>query len=113
MVEVDKYRQIVQDFLTKVHPFGSSPYDQGVESQLVFATQHDHYLLVDVGWNQKTYVYGAIIHLDIKDGKVWIQRNMTEINLAEQLVEMGIPREQIVIGSPSPFMRQFSNYAVG
>jgi XisI protein len=58
-------------------------------------------------------VYGTLVHIDIKNGKVWIQRNNTEINLAERLVERGVQKENIVIGLHSPFMRQFSGYAVG
>jgi hypothetical protein len=58
-------------------------------------------------------VYGTIIHIDIKDEKIWIQRHNTEINLADRLVESGVPKENIVIGLYSPFMRQFSGYAVG
>jgi hypothetical protein len=65
-----------------------------------------------VGWNQKEYVYGTLVHIDIKNGKVWIQRNNTEINLAERLVERGISKENIVIGLHSPFMRQFSGYGL-
>jgi hypothetical protein len=53
------------------------------------------------------------IAIDIKDEKIWIQRNNTEINLADRLVEMGVVKEHIVIGFQSPFTRQFSGYAVG
>jgi hypothetical protein len=50
--------------------------------------------------------------IDIKDNKIWIQRNNTEINLAESLVKRGIDKNNIVIGLHSPFMRQFSGYAI-
>ncbi|MEA5479086.1 XisI protein [Pseudanabaena galeata UHCC 0370] len=112
MVELNEYRQIVKNLLEEINNYGVSLYDDGVESQVVFDEAHDHYLLVDVGWNQKKYVYGSIIHLDIKDGKVWIQRNNTEINIAERLVEKGIPKGNIVIGFQSVFTRQFSGYAL-
>jgi XisI protein len=114
MADLKKYRQIIQDLLTEIHGYGnSSYYSNGVEEEIVFDTERDRYLLIDVGWNQKEHIYGTILHIDIKGEKIWIQRNNTEINLADQLVESGVPKEDIVIGLHSPFMRQFSGYAVG
>jgi XisI protein len=110
MVEVKEYRQIIQDLIEEIHGYSNN--DNEIEEEIVFDRDRDRYLLIDVGWNQKEYVYGTTIHIDIKDGKIWIQRNNTEINLADRLVENGIPKENIVIGLHSPFMRQFSGYAV-
>ncbi|WP_460200716.1 element excision factor XisI family protein [Scytonema sp. NUACC21] len=45
-------------------------------------------------------------------GKIWIQYNGTEEALAERLVELGVPRSDIVLGFHSPFKRQFTSYAV-
>ncbi|MEO0988402.1 MAG: XisI protein [Cyanobacteria bacterium J06639_14] len=112
MAGLKDYRSLVEDLLRELHRYDQSSHG-GVESQLVFDAEHNHYLLIDVGWEQKQFVYGTIVHIDIKDGKVWIQRNNTEINLAERLVEQGIPKQNIVLGLHSPFMRQASGYAVG
>ena len=37
------------------------------------------------------------MHLDIIDGKIWIQHDGTEIGVANELVEMGVPKEDIVL----------------
>jgi hypothetical protein len=110
MANVKEYRQIVQKLLEEIHSYSINSSE--IEEEIVFDRDRDRYLLIDVGWHQKEYVYGTIVHIDIKDGKIWIQRNNTEINLAARLVESGIPKEHIVIGLHSPFMRQFSGYAV-
>ena len=47
-----------------------------------------------------------------KGEKVWIQHNMTESYVAEELVDMGVPPEHIVLGFHSPFSRQFTEFAV-
>jgi hypothetical protein len=112
MVKLEEYRQIIRDLLTEIRGYTDSSNPNGIEEQIIFDTEHDRYLLIDVGWNQKEYVYGTLVHIDIKNGKVWIQRNNTEINLAERLVERGISKENIVIGLHSPFMRQFSGYGL-
>lgn len=51
--------------------------------------------------------------MDIKAQKVWLQWNTTERDLAAELVAAGIPPEDVVLGFHTPFMRQFSGYAVG
>lgn len=112
MADLKQYRQIVQDLLREIYLRDTSGSNKDIESQLIFDTVNDHYLLVDVGWQGKKYVYGTIIHIDIKSDKIWIQRNNTEINLAEILQEKGVKKENIVIGLYSPFMRQFSGYAL-
>lgn len=53
-----------------------------------------------------------MIHLDIKDEKIWIQRNMTDIQIAEELTEMGVPKEDIVLGLQPFYQRQYTKYGV-
>ncbi|MBV8887231.1 MAG: XisI protein [Chroococcidiopsidaceae cyanobacterium CP_BM_RX_35] len=85
---------------------------QNVECQLIFDAEHDHYQLMDVGWQGLKRVYNCFIHLDIKDGKIWIQRNMTEVDVARELVEMGVPKEDIVLGLHPPYKRPYTGYGV-
>ena len=56
--------------------------------------------------------YHCFIHIDIKDGKIWIQRNMTEADLAQELVEMGVAQEDIVLGLHPPYKRPLTGYGV-
>jgi hypothetical protein len=85
-----------------------------VEGQLIFDTERDHYQLMNVGWQQGIHrVYGTVIHIDIKDGKLWIQWDGTDDAVAEELVERGIPKSDIVIGFHMPYKRQFTEFATG
>ena len=38
--------------------------------------------------------------------------NMTEVDIARELVEMGIPREDIVLGLHPPYKRPYTGYGV-
>lgn len=87
--------------------------NDGVETQLVTDTEHDHYQLMQVGWLNKRRIYGCILHLDIKEDKVWIQHNGTEIEIGEELAKAGIPKKNIVVGFHAPYKRQLTDYAVG
>ncbi|MDB9540218.1 XisI protein [Anabaenopsis tanganyikae CS-531] len=111
MDKLTKYKQIIQQLLQEYAAYSSQ--DQEIETQLISDTQNHHYQLVHVGWKNQRRVYGCIVHLDIKDGKIWVQHNGTENEIGEDLVKLGIPKQDIVIGFHSPFKRQFTDYAVG
>ncbi|MBW4440957.1 MAG: XisI protein [Plectolyngbya sp. WJT66-NPBG17] len=108
MEEIEHYRNLVRQILTD-HADATI---ETIQPQQIFDTTHDHYQLNYVGWQGKRRVFGPILHLNIQNGKVWIQYNRTEDSIAERLVELGVPRSDIVIGFHSPFKRQFSGYAV-
>lgn len=110
MDRLTQYREIVKQLLISYAEIGSP--DPDVETQIVFDTDHDHYQLMNVGWKNQRRIYGCFLHIDIKDGKVWLQHNGTEDEVAEDLVNLGIPKQDIVIGFHSPFKRQFTEYAV-
>jgi XisI protein len=79
---------------------------------LLSETLRERYQLLDIGWEEFRRVYNCFIHLDIKDGKIWIQRNMTEADLAQELVEMGVLKEDIVLGLQPLYKRPYTGYAV-
>ena len=54
-----------------------------------------------------------IIHVDIKDNKIWIQRDGTEIGIANELIAAGVPKEDIVLGFYAAYKREFTDFAVG
>ena len=85
----------------------------GVERQLVIDAERDHYLLMTVGWQGPQRVDGCVIHIDIKDGQVWIQHDGTERGMANDLVERGIPKTAIVLGFHAPYKRPYTGFGVG
>ncbi|MFG3816675.1 XisI protein [Limnothrix redekei] len=83
-----------------------------MEVQTLFDSEHDHYQVFAIGWYNKQRIYGCSMHLDLKQGKIWIQANNTELDIAQNLVERGIPKEDIVLGLQPPNFRRFSGYAI-
>ncbi len=102
------YRQCVCQLLTAEvrKDLGNSD----IESQLIFDREGDRYLLLDVGWQGLHRIYTCFMHLDIKEGKIWIQHNMTEVDIAQKLVEMGVPKEDIIFGLHPPYKRPYTGY---
>ena len=111
IAELNEYRKKIQDLLIELAEYGSS--NGEVESQLIFDTERDHYQLAYVGWRNNHRIYGCVVHLDIKAGKVWVQHNGTEFDISIRLSEIGIPKQNIVNGFHSSYMRQFTDFAVG
>jgi hypothetical protein len=110
MDKLETYRNIIQQLLEEYAQFGSG--DEAVEIQLLADTVRDHYQLMHIGWQNERRIYGCILHLDIKDGKIWLQHNGTEDDIPAELVKLGVPKTDIVVGFHSPFKRQFTEYAV-
>lgn len=110
MDKLTQYREVVKKLITDYANTGT-PKDC-IERQLIFDPERDRYQLVNVGWENRHRVYGCVLHIDLKEGKIWLQYNGTEIDFAAELVQMGVAPEDIVIGFHSPWMRQFTQYAV-
>jgi len=110
MDKVAQYRSFVQTLLSQYAKHDVS--DDQVEVQLIFDSEHDHYQWMNVGWQHFNRIYRCVIHIDIKDGKIWLQQNLTDQDPAVELVKMGVPREDIVLGLQPPYKRQYTDYGV-
>ncbi|QIR38675.1 XisI protein [Tolypothrix sp. PCC 7910] len=110
MERIEQYRQCIEALLNSHADFNSSNLD--IESQLILDTKNDHYQLLELGWEGMKRVYNCVMHLDIKDSKIWVQRNMTDVDIAQELVEMGVKKEDIVLGLHPPYKRPYTGYGV-
>jgi len=108
--KLTQYRNYIRELL---HEYGQYRPSYGqVEMEEIVDPVHDHYQLMSVGWNDYQRIHGCLFHIDIKDGKIWIQHDGTEEGLADRLVERGVPKADIVLAFHVPFRRQFTEFAV-
>lgn len=106
------YRNYVREIIKRHTPQCVSG-EPEIEIQNIFDTENDHYQIVHTGWHKKQRQYGCIIHLDIKNGKIWIQHDGTEIGVANELAEMGVPKEDIILAYHPPYKRPYSGFGIG
>jgi hypothetical protein len=100
MDRVKQYREIVERILRH---YAAIPYAHGaLESETVFDREADRYLLMVVGRDGKRRAHGCTIHVDIKDGKLWIHRDGIEYGMARELMDAGVPPEDIVLAFRAP-----------
>jgi hypothetical protein len=110
MDTLDTYRQIIQDVLAE---YTRIPYAYGqMQCRAIFDREADSYLLVTVGWHGVRRVHGCLVHIDIIEGKVWIQRDDTEYGIARELQKAEISQQSIVLGFHSPDVRKYTEYAI-
>mgnify|MGYP001802238721 CR=1 FL=1 len=86
--------------------------DPDTHLQLILDETNNHYLLIEIGWQDQRRIYGTLIHCDIIDGKIWIQQDGTEDGIAPELIALGVAPQQIVLGFKSIECRQITNYAI-
>lgn len=108
--QLDHYRQVIEAILSE---YASLTYCYAdIQSEVVFDRGRDRYLWMDIGWDGDRRIQGCLVHIDLIDGKIWIQRDGTEEGIAADLERAGIPKEHIVLGFRSPELRPYTGYAV-
>ncbi len=108
--QLEQYRQVIETVLSE---YAALPYSYApIQSEIIFDRARDRYLWMDVGWDGDRRVHGCLVHIDLIDGKIWIQRDGTEKGIVADLERAGISKEQIVLGFRPPEVRQYTGYAV-
>ena len=108
MDRVEEYKVVAADILRKYAEY--KPVNVDVERQLILDNENGHYQLMSVGWKGNERIHNCVIHLDVIDGKVWVQQDATDIGIADELAEQGIPKSDIVLvheGLSSPMVKKF------
>jgi hypothetical protein len=110
MEKLERYRTYIKQLLTEYAQL--SPSDDEIETELIFDSERDHYQVVYTGWKNRNPMYGCVLHLDIKGNKIWIQHDGTEIGMADELVKLGVPKEDIVLAFHEPLIRPYTGFAI-
>jgi XisI protein len=102
------YQEIVQK-IRESHAKNRS--NSQTEVKLLFDIERNRYQVMNIAWQELTRIFGCIIYVEIKDGKIWIERDGTEIGVANELVEAGVPKQDIVLAFKAPDKRKFTDFA--
>ncbi|ADB36304.1 XisI protein [Spirosoma linguale] len=110
---VTTYRNIVINLLESYANMPSgNPTSNELEEQLILDTQRDHYQILTIGWENGRRVYYPVFHVDIRDGKIWVQEDATDFDLVGELERCGVAKSDIVLAFQAPQKRPFTGYAV-
>lgn len=111
MDKLIKYREVILAILNKYVKIrlANSP---EIENELILDEKGDHYQLIRVGFEDNRRVHYCVFHFDIKNDKIWIQQDTTDIPVAQLLLDAGIPKEDIVLAFHAPYRRELSGFAI-
>jgi ketopantoate reductase len=110
VADVTKYAEIVKRIISEYAAIKPAFGDIVIET--IFDDEQGHYEMMYAGWDRHYRIHGAILHVDIRDGKVWIQHDGTDGGITDELLEGGIPYEHIVLAFHYPNKRKHTPFAV-
>ncbi|MBI1914828.1 MAG: XisI protein [Planctomycetes bacterium] len=111
MDRLERYREIVRRVIREYASY--KPSNGQIDTEAIEDRDRDHYEVMHVGWDGQRRVHGSVVHIDIIGDKVWLQYDGTSRPVADELIEAGIPREDIVLGFHPPDVRPLTGFAVG
>ena len=108
---LNHWRQTIKKTLTDL---AAIPFPEVVtmSAKTVFDEQSDVYLVIVEGWQDVRRLHGCLVHLEIKEDKIWVQQDGTEHGVATDLLAAGAPKDRIVLGFKSPQSRALTPFAV-
>jgi len=83
-----------------------------VETVPILDVKGDNYLLMAIGWNSSGRVHSIGFHLRIHNSKIWIEWDGTEEGIAQELLALGVDKEDIVLGFYRPERRSLTEFAI-
>ena len=110
MDNLERYRQIIKKILTE---YAKIPYSYGeINQQVIIDKEENNFLLFDTGWQNQKRIHGCVVHIEIINDKIWIQRDGIEDGITRELLEAGIPKDKIVLAFHPPNIRQHTEFAI-
>ncbi len=105
MNKSENYRQILQKIVKRHARF--QPANGEIETHAVIDTGNDDYMVVDLGWNEKgRRIYDIVLHFHLQNGTVHIERNNTDSEIVQELLESGIEKDDIILAyNALPYQR--------
>jgi XisI protein len=110
MDKLEQYRQILKALIHRYADLSRS--DTQVESIALCDPTQDSYMVMDIGWNSSGRVHSVPIHLRIKNQKVWLEWDGTDQEIAQQMIDSGIPQEDIVLAFYRPERQKLTGFAL-
>lgn len=105
MANIHRYRECVKMFLLGQCDLEGT---NDVVSVPVFDEMRDRYLVLCHGWRGQERVYWVVLHLEIREGRVWIERNQTEVDVEAELMVLGVAKGDLVRGGVPPEYRMLA-----
>ena len=96
MDRIENYRQILEKIVKRHARF--QPANGEIKTHAVIDVETGDYMVVDSGWNEKgRRIYDVVLHFRLQNGAVHIERNNTDAEIVQELLESGIEKNDIIL----------------
>jgi XisI protein len=116
MDQLEHYRQTIEKLLTDYYNFANPENAKSETSEasdrLALDREHDQYIWFRFGWSGNQKVQHIIMYLCIKNGKIWVEEDATNLCVVDDLLAGNIPETDIVLGFHPPQKRTFTEFAI-
>lgn len=110
---MDKVKQYEKVIIQALEEYQLTKYsNMDTENQLVLDKENNRYILITIGWQGYKHIHSCTLHMDIINGKIWIQSDQTERGIAHRLLELNVPKQDIIIGFYDELLREVSGLGV-
>jgi hypothetical protein len=112
MDSMTDYGSLLKRMLTDLAALTNRRPNKDEETYCIFDDARGHYLLVDFGWRGDYRVRNTMVYARLRNGKIWIEQDLTEEGITKDLLKAGVPKEDIVLAFQHPTMRPLTEFAV-
>jgi hypothetical protein len=111
MEKIEKYQIAIMDLIHNMATDVSTSEED--HEEIITDTQNKHFFLQWLGFNEENrFIDKPLLHFHIKpDGKIWILANLTDEDVAQELINRSVAHEDLVIGFHPRNLRRHTGYA--
>ncbi|MFN5965787.1 MAG: XisI protein, partial [Pseudanabaena sp.] len=103
---VKSYQAVIKQVISEYAKL--RPSHGNIHLEPIFDDVNSRYALMQFGWDRERRVRGNLIYVSIKDGKVLIEYDGIEGGITQDLIQRGIPEQDIVLA----FLHKFETISV-
>ena len=112
MDKLIQYQNFIKQILTEYQRISAQVPVPDVDEVLIFDDERKQYLWFNIGWKQGKRVKAISVYIRIKNEKIYIEEDWTEEGMANELLRLGVPKEDIVLAFQPPEVRKFTEFAI-
>lgn len=95
MDTIKSYQAVIKQVISEYAKL--RPSHGNIHLEPIFDDVNSRYALMQFGWDRERRVRGNLIYVSIKDGKVLIEYDGIEGGITQDLIQRGIPEQDIVL----------------
>jgi len=115
MDKIEKYRDVIKKILTEYYEMAKNKVvenrDVEASDRLAFDETRDEYIWFRFGWDDKKLIQHIVMYLRIKNEKIWVEEDTTNLCVVDDLLLAEVPQSDIVLGFHHPSKRALTEFA--